>query len=151
MPIKDVLVYNLNFSKKINSRENDAQRLLWSRATDPHLQLAVNHQPGNRRGDREVVVRKKSISKLCQLRLETSQNDVRSILEHPKKLKKIVIFLTQNCTIYSCAYAPYKIYREANPLACASALSTLRRENSQKIGLMREKFNFFKKLSKIRD
>jgi len=31
--------------------------------------------------------------------------------------------------------APYKIQREANFLACASALSSLRKKNSQKIGL----------------
>ena len=65
-----------------------------------------------------------------------------------KNFKIVYQIFAQNCSIFGRAYAYDKVYREANPLACASALTMLRSRKSKKIVLMREKLNFFKKTSK---
>ena len=96
-----------------------------------NLQPAVDRQPGHRRGDREEVGTQKITNFEEPEAPQTAQAYFKSFYFFQTFKKNIIFFRTQ--VVGSSGVKPHlKVYRGANPLACASALCLLTPRKSKK-------------------
>ena len=134
--------------QKIAKNGKNSKNFSFSRikleSSSKHLQPAVDRQPDHRQKDSWSIISMQNYFITTPPRSILNAFLINS--KHFIIFWHLYHFLTPGTSTSSPVKLYLKVYREANPSACASALCHLTPEKSKKYMLMRKKLNFLKKI-----